>query len=162
MQLINGKRLPTVTCDAILGFFGEYRYLSNYHLIQVVVEGQKYPSSEHAYMAQKNSGFLMQAYIAALPSPADARRFGQTLQPPKHWYETRIEAMRNVLAAKFSDSVLRRWLLATGDRYLEETNDWGDTFWGVCNGVGGNQLGKLLMELRAALRAAMPAQCAYA
>jgi len=31
---------------------------------------------------------------------------------------------------------------------LEETNTWGDKYWGVCNGEGENQLGKLLMKIR--------------
>jgi predicted NAD-dependent protein-ADP-ribosyltransferase YbiA (DUF1768 family) len=33
-------------------------------------------------------------------------------------------------------------LLETGDKYLEETNHWHDTCWGVCNGVGTNWLVK--------------------
>jgi predicted NAD-dependent protein-ADP-ribosyltransferase YbiA (DUF1768 family) len=43
-------------------------------------------------------------------------------------------------------------LLATGDTYLEETNTWGDIWFGVCNGIGKNYLGKMLMEIREALR----------
>jgi predicted NAD-dependent protein-ADP-ribosyltransferase YbiA (DUF1768 family) len=31
---------------------------------------------------------------------------------------------------------------------LIEGNWWGDTYWGVCNGVGENHLGKLLMKIR--------------
>ena len=31
---------------------------------------------------------------------------------------------------------------------IVEENTWGDTFWGVCKGVGENHLGKLLMEIR--------------
>ena len=43
-------------------------------------------------------------------------------------------------------------LLGTGDTYLEEGNTWNDTFWGVCNGVGENNLGRILMEVREELR----------
>jgi len=43
-------------------------------------------------------------------------------------------------------------LLATGDQELIEGNTWGDRFWGVCDGEGQNQLGRLLMELRNELR----------
>lgn len=43
-------------------------------------------------------------------------------------------------------------LLATGTRYLEETNTWGDTYWGVCEGKGLNMLGKTLMQVRDELR----------
>ena len=49
-------------------------------------------------------------------------------------------------------------LMMTGDKYLEETNYWNDIFWGVAKkdlneqGVGENNLGKLLMEIRSDLR----------
>ena len=39
-------------------------------------------------------------------------------------------------------------LLSTGDKYLEETNHWKDTYYGVCDGVGKNVLGKILMSVR--------------
>ena len=39
-------------------------------------------------------------------------------------------------------------LINTGDAILIEGNTWGDTYWGVCDGVGENRLGKLLMEVR--------------
>jgi hypothetical protein len=40
-------------------------------------------------------------------------------------------------------------LLATEYVELIEGNNWGDTFFGVCNGEGENWLGRLLMNLRA-------------
>lgn len=39
-------------------------------------------------------------------------------------------------------------LLATRDRMLIEGNDWGDTFWGMVDGEGENNLGKILMRVR--------------
>jgi hypothetical protein len=60
--------------------------------------------------------------------------------------------MRELITLKFADKELRKKLLATGESYLEETNTWRDTFWGVCNGVGENWLGKLLMEERTLAR----------
>ena len=49
---------------------------------------------------------------------------------------------------KFQIPSLRDKLIATGDAYIEETNNWGDEFWGVCHGFGENMLGKILMEIR--------------
>jgi predicted NAD-dependent protein-ADP-ribosyltransferase YbiA (DUF1768 family) len=40
---------------------------------------------------------------------------------------------------------LRKLLLDTGTSELIEDNNWHDTFWGVCNGVGANKLGEILM-----------------
>jgi len=60
--------------------------------------------------------------------------------------------MKSCLQEKFSDPLLRKKLLATGNATLIEGNTWGDTYWGVCKGKGQNKLGKLLMELRSELR----------
>jgi N-glycosidase YbiA len=43
-------------------------------------------------------------------------------------------------------------LLDTGDAELVEVNHWRDFWWGVCNGVGANHLGRLLMTIRNELR----------
>jgi len=68
--------------------------------------------------------------------------------------------MRAVIWAKFSQNPeLAKKLVATGDRYLEETNWWGDKIWGVYRGEGQNLLGKIIMDARARLaekRAAAP------
>jgi predicted NAD-dependent protein-ADP-ribosyltransferase YbiA (DUF1768 family) len=58
---------------------------------------------------------------------------------------------------KFSqDEMLREMLLGTGDLEIIEGNSWGDKFWGMVleNGqwVGRNELGKLLMSVRAKIR----------
>lgn len=38
--------------------------------------------------------------------------------------------------------------MRTGESILIEKNTWGDTYFGVCNGVGENNLGKDLMSIR--------------
>jgi predicted NAD-dependent protein-ADP-ribosyltransferase YbiA (DUF1768 family) len=57
--------------------------------------------------------------------------------------------MRDIVRAKFDQNEdLKIKLMATGAALLVEGNDWGDTFWGRCDGKGGNVLGSILMELR--------------
>ena len=65
--------------------------------------------------------------------------------------------MSRVLRAKFvQSSELRALLLATDSKFLEETNDWKDCFWGVDHKFGGqNKLGELLMILRSQLRTSL-------
>ena len=48
---------------------------------------------------------------------------------------------------------LKQRLLATGQRYLEETNHWGDLYYGVDyrTGKGQNVLGQILMKVRTCL-----------
>ena len=60
--------------------------------------------------------------------------------------------MYKLLTIKFEDTTLRNKLISTGDRELVELNDHNDTYWGVCNGVGENWLGRILMIVRHALK----------
>jgi len=155
MQLIRGERHPTVTPDAILGFFGEYRYLSNFHPCRIRIDDIDYPSTEHAYMAYKSLDRAERLHIASLISPNKAKQYGQTMKLRPDWDSFRLVAMLHVLTVKFSDPVLAQKLLATGDKHLEETNNWKDRYWGV-DGTGANHLGKLLMLVRGNLRLTMP------
>lgn len=158
MYLEGKTRHPTVTDREILGFFGEYRFLSNYHPVDIALDGLVYPSTEHAYVAQKTADPALRAYIAGLPGPQAARTFGKTLQLVPQWDAIRLEAMDRVLQLKFAQPTLGAALLATGERYLEETNNWNDRFYGVCAGRGMNHLGLMLMRIRQQLRKAPSAQ----
>jgi len=56
--------------------------------------------------------------------------------------------MEEILYLKFTQNPdLGDKLLAT-EGLIEEKNSWGDTFWGTCEGVGQNHLGRLLMKTR--------------
>lgn len=135
-------------CDPILGFFGKYRFLSNYHLCTCLLYDIPFISSEHAYMYQKSYDPEYQQMIINAPTPKDARRIGQTFELRSDWDFYRVTAMHIALQAKFKNKPELEMLLDTGDAYLEETNTWNDTFWGVCNGIGQNKLGRLLMKIR--------------
>jgi hypothetical protein len=56
--------------------------------------------------------------------------------------------MWEILESKFSNKELKEKLIKTGEEYLEEKNTWGDKFWGTSNGIGENNLGKILMNIR--------------
>lgn len=43
-------------------------------------------------------------------------------------------------------------LMRNDETGVIEGNQWHDTFWGVCNGVGQNNLGQILMDTRRILR----------
>ena len=61
--------------------------------------------------------------------------------------------MTDIVKAKFEQNEdLQKKLLATEDAYLEEGNTWGDRIWGTVNGVGANNLGEILMNVRKELQ----------
>lgn len=150
--LLTTERKSVITPAGIHGFFGEYRFLSNFYVCNVELDGIIYPSSEHAFMAEKTEDVEVKKQIAALETPGEAKWFGQTVKLRPKWDEIRVVAMYRVNWAKYAqNSELAKALLATEPKYLEETNDWNDTFWGVCNGKGKNKLGKVLMRVRGGL-----------
>lgn len=129
-------------------FDGQFAFLSNFFPAEVVFEGISYPTSEHAFQAAKTHDQNKRVGIAIVTSPGRAKRLGRKLPLRKDWNSVRIGIMEHILRIKFSDPELKSRLLNTDDAELIEGNDWGDTFWGVCKGVGENNLGKLLMKIR--------------
>jgi ribA/ribD-fused uncharacterized protein len=133
----------------IKGFFGDYRFLSNFHECPVMYEGVIYPSSENAYMAAKTRDLEARRAFETM-SPKEAKLAGRIIPLREDWDLVKISIMREIIFDKFSRNLdIRECLLQTGDAYLEETNHWGDIVWGVCDGVGNNLLGKILMDTRA-------------
>jgi len=59
-----------------------------------------------------------------------------------------VQVMYDLVLQKFQYANLRKLLLDTGGQYIQEGNTWGDRFWGVCNGIGENHLGYILMKVR--------------
>ncbi len=135
----------------IKGFFYDYRFLSNYHLCSIEYEGLVYPSSENAYMSAKSIDWRVKKLFQII-DPKEARKLGQIVDLRLDWESIKLNVMQSILDTKFKDSYLKSLLVATGDKYLEETNHWNDKFWGVCNGVGENNLGKILMSIRSKIK----------
>jgi ribA/ribD-fused uncharacterized protein len=135
------------------GFDGDFRFLSNFWPAPIEFERLLYPSVEHAYQAAKATDRAEKERIAALTTPGKAKRAGAKLPPRPDWPEVKVAIMEELVWLKFhTNPDLRALLLATGMCHLEETNTWGDRFWGVCRGVGVNHLGQILMRVRERLR----------
>lgn len=149
MNAEGGKLFPTIQ-----GFRGEYDFLSNFYRSPIEYEGIKYSTVEHAYQASKSPLPAMRAEITKLKKPGSAKAWGRALVHKREdWEEVKVQVMLDLLRLKFQNPILRDRLLVTGDAFIEETNWWGDTFWGVCRGEGKNILGKLLMQVRSELQA---------
>ena len=135
-------------------FRGETRWLSNFEMCQVMYDGVMYPSSEHAFQAAKTLDHMERNKILKAESAGKARKLGQNVTLREDWTpEKRIECMRIILWDKFTrNEWLKNRLIATGDEELIEGNAWGDKFWGVCDGEGENNLGKILMSIRETLK----------
>lgn len=174
------ERGPLEAQNAILGFDGPTRFLSNFASSPVVMFGITFPTVEHAFAAAKldpNGGVFTRAEvmaemrrIATLPSPGEAKRAGRRrswdgsqpdavatgperpfLRPD--WDSVKEELILELIRRKFTHPVLRAKLLATGDALLFELNTWGDRIWGVTEKDGVLSGRNMLGEMLMAVRA---------
>lgn len=139
---------PTSAPEQIDSFRGDFGFLSNFYESSIWVDGQRYPTVEHAYQAAKASDPTTAKMIREAKTPGIAKRLGQSCQLPPDWDSRKVSVMRGLVTEKFKNPLLRSLLLATEDAPLVEGNTWNDKFWGVCRGEGKNQLGQILMEVR--------------
>lgn len=139
----------------ITSFSGEYAFLSNFYPTQIRYGGI-YPTAEHAYQAMKTLSLNERFKIAKLTTPGQVKRAGREVTLRPDWEDIKLRVMEEILYNKFHNRELAKKLIATGGQVLVEGNTWGDTYWGVCNGKGKNNLGKLLMAVRATYRKNYP------
>lgn len=137
----------------ILGFDGDNRWCSNFIIgsVEPILSFISYPTVENAYQAAKTLDHSARVNFMNC-SPVQAKKLGKTVVIRADWDSVKLDIMRHLVRQKFNCPVLRNKLLATGTCHIEETNYWKDTYWGVCNGVGENHMGKILMELRSSMR----------
>jgi len=120
--------------------------LSNYYSALVEYNNKVYNNNEAAFHAQKD---ISRADEFTGLIPRDAKRLGRSVKLREDWEEVKYNEMFNIVYAKFSQNEdLAKKLKETGSAYLEETNTWKDKYWGVYNGIGENNLGKILMSVR--------------
>lgn len=136
----------------IKSFRGEYRWLSNFYNCDVELWGFKFKTVENAYQASKSSNIDDWYKMVNCKTPFDAKRLGRKILIREDFDFIKINIMDHLLRQKFQDPYFKRKLIETGDQLIQEGNQWGDTFWGVCNGIGHNNLGKLIMNIRTSLR----------
>ena len=134
-------------------FKGEKRFLSNMYVCKVIYKGKEYGSSEHIYQSMKSENVEYQEYIRALEEPKSTKKeanrlLGEMYEMRDDWDDIKLGLMEEVVHLKFSQNLDLKEKLLEIEGLIEEKNSWDDTFWGTCEGVGQNHLGKLLMKTR--------------
>lgn len=138
----------------------KHRFLSNFyphkkdgskypHNVKVIYNDIEFDCVENAYQAAKFINKEMQMKFSQL-TPYEAVEFWKDNHKyRKNWHEVKLNIMENLVWQKFNNNTeLAKMLIETNDMILEEGNDWGDVFWGICDGIGENHLGKILMNVR--------------
>ncbi len=138
----------------IKGFFGPYRFLSNFWPAKVFLNDVEYSSVELAYQAAKwkpqNREYFQTC--SELESIDYNRKNIPDGYSKEDWKTKNFEIMKGLVYQKFDPKLNpenTKMLLDTDEKLLEEMNWWNDLYWGTNkNGEGQNNLGKLLMSIR--------------
>jgi ribA/ribD-fused uncharacterized protein len=131
-----------------------YGSLSNLFKRPLVLDGVTFPTAEHAYQYGKPRKEAVRTWLMAAPTPSLLAGAAHSLlywDIAPGWSLNKVDRMRRVLRAKFSDTELRALLVSTGDARIIEcgsVNNSVNRFWGEVDGHGKNMLGVLLMEIR--------------
>jgi putative RNA 2'-phosphotransferase len=132
-----------------------YGELSNFAPFPIMIDGKRWPTTEHYFQAQKFPGTDREDAIRRATSPMIAARMGRSREYPlRHdWEQAKDQIMHQAVLAKFTQyAELRDLLLATGDAEIVEHTQ-NDSYWGDGgDGKGENKLGKILMQIREELR----------
>lgn len=126
---------------------GEYDFLSNFYPCKIVYRGIEYSCSENFYQAMKTMDLQLREQMSKL-NPSQSKKMGNSLKLRENWEQIKIDVMRLVVNKKFEQNSYLMHKLKQVKGEIVEDNFWHDRFWGRCNGVGENWLGKILMEIR--------------
>lgn len=143
-------------------FDHEYAFLSNFYEKPFIFEGVEFKTAEHAFQAVKCIDKNEFNKIVEAATPGQAKRLGRRCKLRSDWEDVKIALMTDIVTAKFQDPELKAKLLATDDATLIEGNWWHDNCWGNCSCdrcrsiKGKNNLGKILMQLRADFKHCTP------
>ncbi|MBI1238955.1 MAG: DUF1768 domain-containing protein [Alphaproteobacteria bacterium] len=151
-----------------------FRFLSHFWPSPIQLDGEVWPTVEHYYQAQKSEDPRYREAVRLASTPGKAKRlaapptaprrisfaswFRKTGERPRdNWHDVKLAIMRRADGAKYTQNPeLGALLLATGEAELIEDSP-SEPFWGIgADGLGLNWAGRVLMEIRAALRAAAP------
>jgi len=149
IEVLSDTNTNIVKTNKISGFFGKYRFLSNFFQSKIKFNGKTYKTAEHLYQSLKATNEIDAEKIRKSPSPSEAKKISRSIKIRDNWDSIKVGIMFMVIKLKFEQNKeLALKLLNTKNIYLEETNNWNDIFWGVTSSGGYNILGNLLMILR--------------
>ncbi len=133
-----------------------YGCFSNFARYPFELDGQRWPTSEHYFQAQKFAGTRHVEEIRRARTPKEAAAMGRERSRPlrRDWEKVKDGVMARAVLRKFeTHAELRELLLNTGEAKIVE-NAPHDYYWGCgADGSGKNMLGHILMDVREQLRA---------
>ena len=133
----------------------EYGEFSNFAPYPIVINKERWKSSEHYFQAMKFESVKYKKIVQNAHTPMESAIKGRSRKEKikRNWDKIKDNVMYDAVYAKFSQhSALQELLLSTGDaKIVEDTTT--DNYWGNgADGKGQNRLGTILMRVRKNLR----------
>jgi ribA/ribD-fused uncharacterized protein len=123
------------------------------HPCEITYKGLTFHNAEAAYQAQKCANEEDKLQFTELTDPVEAKRLGYKVKKIKNWDAIKDSIMYEICLIKFTQNQrFAKVLLSTGLDDIIEENFHNDIYWGTCNGVGDNRLGKILECIRGRIR----------
>ena len=92
--------------DPITSFRIGYAFLSNFYAHPVGIDGDTYPTNEHAFQALKTDDPAERLKVREAKTPTSAKSLGKRVTLREDWDTVRFEVMERVVRAKFADPEL--------------------------------------------------------
>ena len=138
--------------DRIDNFNGYFDFLNNEYPCQIYFDGLLFKSVAYGYQAARSFQRHIREKIALADNTNELYEIASKINDPENWSSLRLRMMESLVRDKFRrNKELRERLIATGTRELINTyNDAtiSNIYWGVVDGKGQNQLGRLLEQVR--------------
>lgn len=127
-------------------FRNEYWFLSNMYPCRINIRGNEFSCVESAFQSFKCSDKVERIKFVGIDG-FESKKLGRRVKLISNWLDVREDVMMSLLLIKFKDKELMNKLRNIKGEIVED-NSWNDKFWGRCNGIGENKLGKMLMFIR--------------
>lgn len=128
-------------------FRNEYWFLSNMYPCKIRVNGLEFQCAEACFQSFKTTDLELRKKFQNL-NGFEAKKLGKKIKLRPDWNNIRLEVMYRVVLAKFRQHPELFRKLKNVSEPIVEDNTWHDTFWGMCNGVGKNNLGIILTAVQ--------------
>lgn len=140
--------------DEFIGFYPrEFFVFDNFSSFGIVMDGEFYPTVEHAYQAGKfvKSAPNIAKQIKKCFSAHEAQKiaFANRDKQVKDWDKIKVKYMEKLLRLKLEQNPYVKKKLLQTKNYIICEDSPKDSFWGIGEErTGRNELGKLWMKLR--------------
>lgn len=128
-------------------FREKYWFLSNMYPCTLRINGLCFTCAEAAFQSFKTTNPEIRKQFQKITG-FEAKKLGRKLKLREDWDVIKLDVMDAVLNVKFKQHPELHRMLKQIPEPIIEDNNWNDTFWGRCNGVGKNYLGLLLERIK--------------